>query len=211
MARRPSKKTKYDVGNTLLSASNIILVGFLLKDLKLDTSEANYPPTRNNANNFLGKMLTTDAGGTQNLDPGLARIYGFIASGRYVELDAPTIFLVHGEGDDIDNLAGQEISLVVQDFKFPHTSDDRAAKGWSYDESDFSMTLDVSTGPIADLIEAGMGDAAVSGSRVSGSRVSGSRVSGSRVSGSRVSGSRVSGSRVSGSRVSGSRVSGVDD
>ncbi|NNF76564.1 MAG: hypothetical protein HKN05_00915, partial [Rhizobiales bacterium] len=122
MARRPSKKTNYDVGNTLLSASNIILVGFLLKDLKLDTKDANYPPTRNNANNFFGKMLTTDAGGSKNLDPGLARIFGFIASGRYVELDAPTIFLVHGDGDDIVNLAGQEISLVIQDFKFPHTN-----------------------------------------------------------------------------------------
>lgn len=211
MARRPSKKSSYDVGNTLLSASNIILVGFILKDLKLDTKGVNYPPTRDNANNFMGKMLTKDAGPNDGLDPGLARIYGFIASGRYVELDAPTIFLVHGPGEEIDNLAGQETSLVIQDYKFPHSGPNEA-KGWSYDESDFSMTLDVSTGPIADLIEAGMGDAAaVSGSRVSGSRVSGSRVSGSRVSGSRVSGSRVSGSRVSGSRVSGSRVSGVDD
>ncbi len=210
MARRPSKKASYDVGNTLLSASNIILVGFVLKDLKLDTKGVNYPPTRDNANNFMGKMLTKDAGPNDGLDPGLARIYGFIASGRYTELDAPTIFLVHGPGDEIENLAGQEISLVIQDYKFPHSGPNEA-KGWSYDESDFSMTLDVSTGPLADLIEAGMGDAAVSGSRVSGSRVSGSRVSGSRVSGSRVSGSRVSGSRVSGSRVSGSRVSGVDD
>ena len=209
MASTPTK-TKYDVGNTLLSASNIILVGFVLKDLKLDMSGVNYPPTRNNANNFLGKMLTKDAGPNDNLDPGLARIFGFIASGRYMELDAPTIFLVHGPGEDIINLAGQEISLVVQDFKFPNGEESRA-KGWSYDESDFSMTLDVSSGPIADLIEAGMGEGAVSGSRVSGSRVSGSRVSGSRVSGSRVSGSRVSGSRVSGSRVSGSRVSGADD
>lgn len=209
MASTPTKK-KYDVGNTLLSGSTIILVGFVLKDLELNTTAAEYPPTRNNANNFVGKMLTQDAGPNDNLDPGLARIYGFIASGRYVELDAPTIFLIHGDGEDIINLAGQEISLVIQDFKFPN-GDESRAKGWAYDESDFSMTLDVSTGPIADLIEAGMGEGAVSGSRVSGSRVSGSRVSGSRVSGSRVSGSRVSGSRVSGSRVSGSRVSGADD
>ena len=178
MARKPSKKQNYDVGNTLLSASNIILVGFVLKDLKLDTKGVNYPPTRNNANNFLGKMLIEDAGPNKGLEPNLARIYGYIASGRYVELDAPTIFLVHGSGEEIDNLAGQETSLVIQDYKFPHSGDNEA-KGWSYDESDFSMTLDVSSGPIADLIESGMGEGAVSGSRVSGSRVSGSRVSGS--------------------------------
>lgn len=176
----PSKN--YDVGNTLLSASNIILVGFALKDLTLNTKDIDYPPTRYNANSFFRKMLTTDAGPNNSLDPGLARIYGFISSGRYVELDAPTIFLVHGDGDSIENLAGQEISLVIQDFRFPAPGVN-GANGWSYDEADFSMTLDVSTGPIADLIEAGIGDAAVSGSRVSGSRVSGSRVSGSRVSG----------------------------
>ena len=51
------QKSKYDVGNTLLSASNIILVGFVLKDLKLATKGVNYPPTRDNANNFFGKML----------------------------------------------------------------------------------------------------------------------------------------------------------
>lgn len=202
--------TNYSVGNTLLSASTIILVGFKLQDLTLSTAGVKYPPTRKNANDFMGNMLTKSAGPNDGLPPGLARIYGIITSGRYIELDAPTIFLVHGPGEDVKNLAGQEIALVSQDFRFPEPGDN-GAKGWAYDESDFSMTLDVSTGPLADLIESGMGEGAVSGSRVSGSRVSGSRVSGSRVSGSRVSGSRVSGSRVSGSRVSGSRVSGVDD
>ncbi len=203
MADGDKKSVNYDVGNTLLSASNIILVGFVLKDLKLNTGDEsiNYPRTRNNANDFFGKMLMTDAGPKDSLEPGLARIYGFISAGRYIELEAPTIFLVHGPGDAVEDLAGQEISLVIQNFRFPKDGEN-GAKGWSYDESDFSMTLDVSTGPIADLIEAGMGD---------GGGVSGSRVSGSRVSGSRVSGSRVSGSRVSGSRVSGSRVSGADD
>lgn len=210
--------TVYNVGNTLLSASTIILVGFKLKDLELKTAGVTYPPTRKNANDFMGNMLTKGAGPNDGLKPGLARIYGFISAGRYIELDAPTIFLVHGDGANVKNMVGQEIALVAQSFRFPGTTDGNTvedkdlAKGWAYDESDFSMTLDVSTGPLADLIESGMGgEGAVSGSRVSGSRVSGSRVSGSRVSGSRVSGSRVSGSRVSGSRVSGSRVSGVDD
>ena len=219
MAKKPARGSgapAVNVGNTLLSASNIILVGFNLVDLKLQHNPSNDPPTRDNANDFLGKMLTTSAGPRKNLTPQFARIFGFIASGAYVDLEAPTIFLVHGEGTPIEDLAGQALGLTAQSFHFAHHGTPNEAKGWAYDESDFSMTLDVSSGPIADLIESGMGDvhvagSRVSGSRVSGSRVSGSRVSGSRVSGSRVSGSRVSGSRVSGSRVSGSRVSGVDD
>ncbi len=120
--------------------------------------------------------------------------------------------LVHGNGTPVKDYAGQVIGLTVQDFHFAEDGTPTEALGWTYDENDFSMCLDVSTGPLADLIEAGMGGAGaeVSGARVSGARVSGARVSGARVSGARVSGARVSGARVSGARVSGARVSGAD-
>ena len=76
--KNKKKKTKYNVGNTLLSTSNVNLVGFPLADLILNHNARKDPPTRNNANDFIGKMLTEDANG--DLPPGFARIFGWVLS-----------------------------------------------------------------------------------------------------------------------------------
>ncbi|MGI9373885.1 MAG: hypothetical protein ACR2OJ_15450 [Hyphomicrobiales bacterium] len=152
---------------------------------------------RKGGNNFLDNVW----GGK---DPRLARIYGFGFEGTYHEFESPTVFLVHGDGEEVtpDNKPGRHASraptepsrsgVAAADFQF---ADDIHV--WSYDKSDFTIRMDVETGMFEQvLLEAYFGTdggAFVSGSKVSGSKVSGSKVSGSKVSGSKVSGSKLRG------------------
>ena len=197
---------------TLLSPTNVWLFGRKVADLKIDTAVSNDPFIAGNQsnNNFLASQLS-DSGA---LKPTFARIYGFAYAGTYYELETPALYLVHGDGQDAATAAKSggaggnsrfarapdnpsRTGLAAMDF---HFADD--LKVWAYDKGDFSIRLDVSTGPLDQILldmEGCDSSPGIAGSRVSGSRVAGSRVSGSRVSGSRVSGSRVSGSRLSGS------------
>lgn len=215
---------------TLLSPTNVWLIGRKLADLQILNPGDTLPGGGNvpadvhdpfskgsgtqSVNRFLGKQLEKADG----QEPAFARIYGFSYAGLYYELETPALFLVHGDGADPASVAksggGGGNSRLAKAPENPSTTglagtDFQLAEGlsvWAYDKGDFSIRMDVSTGPLDQILldlEGCDSSPGIAGSRVSGSRVAGSRVSGSRVSGSRVSGSRVSGSRVSGSRLGG--------
>ena len=137
----------------------------------------------------------------QFLDAGFAKIYGFSYEGKYYDLARPTLFLVHGDGEQItedDAGAGVsrearaprrpgDIGLSVADFQF---SDEMRV--WAYDKADYTIRMDVEAGMFEQvLMEAELDEEAIeafySGQRA---RVSGQRA---RVSGQRA---RVSGQRV---------------
>lgn len=208
---------------TLLSSSEVLLFGRVLKDIKFShTTDTNHPGKAKGKgkNKFLGHQLDKDAK--------LARIYAFSYEGAFYELPAPTIFVVHGDGDsptswkdpggglgppDRDQNAPGGLAsrtpnnpdlsgVAAADFQL---ADDILV--WPYDKADYSVRMDVMTGQLEQIlldiyfeVEAPM----VAGGRVAGGRVAGGRVAGGRVAGGRVSGGRVAGGRVSGGRVSGS-------
>ena len=202
------------MAESILSASNVLLYGRELDDLKIDTQvqipdplddSAKPPDIRphqlgRGANRFLRNQIDQP-------DARLARIYGFSYEGRYYDLAAPAIFLVHGPGAVAERgvtAVGHEKSSRGPDIA------DRSGSGaqehafsedikvWAYDRNDFSIRMDIDTGSIEQiLLEAELavesGPAQQSGARVSGARARGARVAGGRVGGGRVGGGRVGG------------------
>ena len=201
---------------TLLSPSNVWLFGRKVADLTIDTAVSHDPFIAGNQsnNNFLSNQLG-EVGGEK---PVFARIYGFAYAGVYYELETPALYLVHGDGQEAATPAKSggaggnarfarapnepsRTGIAAADFQF---ADD--LKVWAFDKGDFSIRMDVSSGPLEQILldmEGCDSSPGIAGARVSGARVSGARVSGARVSGARVSGARVSGARVSGARLSG--------
>ena len=148
--------------------------------------------------------ITTGAGAARTIDVNerIIRVYGVTFDSVYYEMTAPVMFVVKGDGEDLQNVP------------VPGPNPKQAAfyatlKAWVVNKDHEAIRLDVETGKYEDVLLAGLDDGSspMSGARVSGARVSGARVAGARVSGARVSGARVSGARVSGARVSGARVS----
>ena len=176
------------MGETLLDASKVVLFGFVMDDLKHQPLSAKSAKDEKGVGNthLLADQLNNGTGTK------FARIYGYSYVGKYYELEVPTILLVHGNGTLVKNLNAELTAIAAQDFDFAGT-----LKSWAYDQADFSIRLDMSSGPLSQLLldpeGDGGGGVAVSGARVSGARVSGARVSGARVSGARVSGARLSG------------------
>ena len=146
---------------TLLSPSAVKLYGREINGLKVDLTGGGNPL---GANSFLRQQLK--ANGAR-----FARIYGFSFEGLYRPLQRPAIFLVHGDGDNASPPAAQikqaaattaNISIVPNDaFLDPATtpvdSSGVAAKEWEfstdikvweYDQADFSIRFDVSSGPL---------------------------------------------------------------
>lgn len=176
------------MGETLLGASKIVLFGFLMDDLKHSPiDDDKFAAQRGNGNNHLLANQLNNGVGTR-----FARIYGYSYVGKYIELEVPTVFLVHGDGESAANSNTATTGVAAQDFEF--SSD---LSFWPYDQSDFTIRLDMSSGPLSQLLLDADGES-MSGVAVSGARVSGARVSGARVSGARVSGARVSGARLKG-------------
>lgn len=183
------------MGETLLDASKVKLFGFTMDDLQhKPLSAAAFKKEKGDGNNHFLADQSANGSGTK-----FARIYGYSYAGKYYELEVPTIFLVHGDGTTITDKEAQGTGIAAQDFDFATD-----LKVWAYDQADFSIRLDMSTGPLSQLLLDPEGDGG-GGVTVSGARVSGARVSGARVSGARVSGARVSGARVSGARLSGDK------
>ena len=157
------------MAETLLSPSNILLYGRVLQDLTfsfVDPSskgpdEKTSPPQRLGGNKFLLKQLEVDKEKKEKEKgraPRIARIYAFSFEGHYYDLAKPTLFLVHGPGKDAnDERPGDRYALAPPDAD--HTgvaaqgytfSDDM--KVWSYDKGDFSIRLDVETGPFEEIL-----------------------------------------------------------
>ncbi len=183
-----------------------MLFGKVVEDLKIvtpgpppDPRHGPFVKPRTGPNTFLENQLKGEG-------CCFARIYGFSFEGCYYDLPWPTLFLVHGKGEDAETAPGaarvsrapddpSRTGLGAADFSF---ADD--LKVWSYDRADLSIRLDVDSGTfeqiLLDLVLGGGGGGpVVSGARVSGARVAGARVSGARVSGARVAGARVRGGR----------------
>jgi len=193
---------------TLLSPSNVVLIGRVVEDLNVvipdrppippgtpDPRHGPFTVNRTSPNRFLEDQLGAAA------NPQIARIYGFSYEGRYYDLPWPAMFLVHGPGEQLESQPGggsrvsrapeepDHTGMAAQDLSF---ADDLMA--WSYDRADLSIRMDVDSGTfeqiLLDLVFGGGGGPSVSGVRVQGVRVSGVRAHGVRVSGVRARGGR---------------------
>jgi hypothetical protein len=122
-----------------------------------------------------------------------ARIYGFSYEGYYYDLARPTLFLVHGDGDEVT--PGDAVNNATRAPREPSVSGILSAdfqlandiRVWSYDKADYTIRMDLETGMFEQVLldfELGPDAAFASGAnaRVSGAnaRVSGAnaRVSG---------------------------------
>lgn len=161
---------------------------------KLKDNQLNRAKSRKTENNFLTKQVDFE-------EAGFARIFGFSHDGRYFDLERPTIFLVHGEGeeltDDDDDKAfspplPSDSGLGAAEFQFA-----RDMRYWEYDKADFTVRMDMFAGMFEEVLlgfELDGGDDPMDG----GGSVGGGRVGGGRVGGGRVGGGRVGGGRVGG-------------
>jgi hypothetical protein len=149
---------------TLLQVSSIFLFGREMEDLVLNRTGFSPPPERlprGGSNLFIQKQL-------ENADATLARIYAYSYEGGFYELAKPTIFLVHGRGRDpefppaVDARAtrapgiSEQTGLASQIGSFA-----KDMKVWAYDKGDFTIRMDVLTGPFDEMLlgmEAGGGD-----------------------------------------------------
>jgi hypothetical protein len=129
------------------------------------------------ANNFLFNQLNA-ANAT------LARIYAFSHEGHMYDLPKPAIFVVHGTGTVIKlpNRSDVDTSGVVRkEWEFSAIPAGSDLFYWEYEKGDFSLRLDIESGPFEQILLAPIlrgGSPLVSGSdlRTSGSdlRISGS-------------------------------------
>jgi hypothetical protein len=186
---------------TLLTPTGIKLYGRVVQGLAVAAPPLANPPLVG-ANQFLNAQLNAP-------NPRLARIYTFSYEGHFYDLPKPAIFLVHGNGMPVrDGTAvaygGRNRSdvdssgVVAKEWEFADAAGPPPGDllVWEYDKGDFSLRLDIETGPFEQILLAaclrGGSPAYSSGSdlRMSGSdlRMSGSdlRMSGSdlRISGS---------------------------
>ncbi len=128
---------------SLLTASAVKLYGRVIQGLNIDVAGA-----RNElgANMFLRNQLDAAT------HPHLARIYGFSYEGRYTPLSRPAIFLVHGDGTpavDGDS-AAQPVDLTGKAYGTGIFASDIMV--WEYDRGDFSLRLDVNSGPLERIL-----------------------------------------------------------
>lgn len=178
---------------------------WIRSDVGDDTKFA-FNPAKHGGKEKLGKNDQLEA---QLVNASFARIYGFSYHGTYFELAEPTIFLVHGRGE---NATGQipdahtargpldpsRTGIAAADFQFAH-----ALRVWSYDKANYTIRIDIESGMFEDVLLAPFfaGD----GNGVSGAKISGAKISGAKVSGAKLSGARVSGAKVSGAKLWGGR------
>jgi hypothetical protein len=164
------------IQDTLLSFSSVKLYGRLVAGLNVDLTGAR---DELGANKFLREQLDP-ALYPDDRKPKFARIYGFSHAGIYTALQRPVIMLVHGEGEqasppavraDKDSANGTTPSGDARFFLTPGTSlapatgtpdlSGVAAKSWEfsfnikvweYDRGDFSLRLDVDSGPLERIL-----------------------------------------------------------
>ncbi|MDQ2635115.1 MAG: hypothetical protein M3Y43_00525 [Pseudomonadota bacterium] len=194
MAKKPG-----GVRESILNVSAVYLFGRLVSDLRvvgeIDPEDGARPPS-NGKNNFLNRQVRNDKAD-------LARIYAFSFEGCLYELTRPSLFLVHGSGqdpdapgpvlDDLKRLARSPGRISRTGLGRQSGSFSMDMKVWVYDKGDFSMRFDVETGTLEHILLDMELDEEASGGRSSGGRSSGGRSSGGRSSGGRSSGGRSSG------------------
>ena len=147
----------------LLDNSKILMYGRVLEGVTLD------------ADALADAALLKSREGVKQL----ATIYGFEFEGRYYDLPMPAVMLVHGD----PQTPAEAGAAVESDPKL--MSDINV---WTYDKGDYSVRLDISSGPLEEILLAEALDDSAMAAQTSAKRVSGKRVSGKRVSGKRMSG-----------------------
>ena len=147
-------------GETLLSASAVKLYGRVVKGLTVNLADAR---VELGSNRFLRDQLDE----IKNIGAGplLARIYGFSYMGQYTSLTCAAIFLVHGEGElassSVDSAKGGGTTSPPAAAASSTDASGVAAKDWAlstdirvweYDRADFSLRLDVDSGPLERIL-----------------------------------------------------------
>lgn len=127
---------------SLLSDSTVWLFGRVLLDLTFANKEerAKHYTGRGSATQLLRDELLSD-------DPQLARVYAFAFQNELFDMVKPALFVVNGPGTDLAGGVSKNSSvgtLGVGQIGGLLASD---LKGWAYDRDDFSVRLDVMTGP----------------------------------------------------------------
>ena len=157
----------------LISGSGIKLYGRQIEGISLNAAELADEGLGHNQ--FLNQQVTHVVTCRPNPDPDpddptlaipvispiLARIYGYSYNGGYCEMSSPTIFLVHGEGTPaapdpvIENGRAHssppgnadESGVAAKSWDFV---DDM--RYWEYDKGDFLLRLDMSSGPLEQIL-----------------------------------------------------------
>ena len=85
-----------------------------------------------------------------------ARVYGYVYEGVFTEITRPMLLLVHGSGQTIDDTPSliDNQGLALRDWDF--SGDLRI---WTYDRADFSLCLNIDSGPIGALLGGAAGSA----------------------------------------------------
>lgn len=114
---------------SLLASSTIWLFGRVMTDLKLDGKKT--PPAPD------GQL----AGALKQAEAKFARIYSFAFEGNLITLAKPAIFLVHGDGNAINDetLAGIGLAITARNFAPDF-------KIWQYERDDITLRLDPTSG-----------------------------------------------------------------
>ncbi len=138
------------MAESLLSPSGVKLFGRLFAELTLNVGASGNPAPLG-SNNFLYQQLTD-----QNAT--LARIYAFAYEGDLYFLPKPYVFLVHGRGTPVvePNSTNPEVAKGVATVdiwgviaKIDRFADDVLV--WDYDKEDFSLRIDIVSGPLSEL------------------------------------------------------------
>ena len=138
----------------LLSPTEIKLFGRVLAGVVLDHSTPSVLPKELGGNNFLRKQL-------DQKDARLARIYAIAYEGTFYNLPKPAIYLVHGDGGDIETV--DQSGVIAKNFTFERGSAKPATgKGagatldgvrvWQYDKADMTLRLDVMSGTFEEVL-----------------------------------------------------------
>ena len=100
-------------------------------------------------------IMVSDSSGQT---PNFARIYGFSFEGAYYGLPRPSIFLVHGIGQQAGDWDDNAMSTLEQSGVAAREWDFSGHRGaqdiyfWQYEKGDFSIRLDPEAGPFEQIL-----------------------------------------------------------
>ena len=148
-------------GETLLAPSMIRMFGRVFEGLTIDEKSLRVLTSSNGKtvnpfirNPLVDKLTPVDDKklNPEGLTAQLARIYGFSYEGNYYKLARPTVFLVHGPGQEV--LPGQNpgLSLSILGVEFKDQVFADGVLMWAYDKIDMSIRIDISSGQLEDIL-----------------------------------------------------------
>src|SRR5215471_13694004 len=121
------------LGETILAPTMIRMFGRLFGALTLDPGALNVVTSA--ARPFTNPLTDKLAA---NLEPKLARIFGFSYVGQYYKLPEPRVFLVHGDGTPVDAGSDAEVELSNLGVEYRSQFFSAGVSMWAYDKVDMS-------------------------------------------------------------------------